>query len=137
MSLLDELGNRLVSCWRQKLALTIAINLLFWGFYSFLSRHALFPLRAVPLTWLDTTVGFSPEPWGWICLSQFLYTGTIPWLIMTKPELRRYVTGLILMCGTSFLLFLFCPVKGPRPEAVGPGLAMAVITGYDGSLNAF
>jgi membrane-associated phospholipid phosphatase len=132
-----ELRLRLVSCWRKKLWLTFVLNLLFWGFYGFLGRHAFFPLRGIPPTWLDNNIRFSPEPWGWIYLSQFLYTGTIPWFIATAQAIRRYALGLTFICLSSFLLFLCFPVRSPRPETLGPGIAMALIERFDGSLNAF
>jgi membrane-associated phospholipid phosphatase len=133
----EELRFRVISCWREKLALTLALNLFFWVPYSLLSRHEVFPARAIPLTWFDAAVGFSPDPWGWIYLSQFLYTGTIPWLIAPRADIRKYVVGLSLMCGTSFLIFLFFPVRAPRPEPFGPGSALSFIAQYDGGLNAF
>jgi hypothetical protein len=137
LSLPGELKLRLASCWQQKLLLTVGICLFFWGTYSFLSRHALFRLRTIPNTWLDVAIAFSPQPWGWIYLSQYLYAGTIPWLTATKSAIRRYVAGLTLMCGTSFLIFLFFPVRAPRPESFGPGAAFALIGQFDGALNAF
>jgi membrane-associated phospholipid phosphatase len=137
LSFWRELRFLLFSCWREKLLLTSALNLFFWLPYSWLSRHALFPLRGIPQTWLDLQVGYSPEPWSWIYLSQFLYTATIPWLIVSKSNLHKYVVGLAIMCTASFLVFLFFPVRGPRPGSFAVGAASAFIAQYDGPLSTF
>jgi membrane-associated phospholipid phosphatase len=136
-SLWARLCARITSHWKKKLLLTLALNLFFWVGYAWLGHHAVFPRRDVPETWLDTLIQFSPQPWGWIYLSQFLYTGTLPWLIVSKPGLRRYVVGLLWMCGISFLAFLFFPTAGPRAEYQGQNFAVALIQHYDGVLNAF
>ncbi|MDB6124408.1 MAG: PA-phosphatase [Pedosphaera sp.] len=136
-SLPTRLFSRIIAHWERKLLLTLALNLFFWVGYAWLGHHAVFPLRNVPATWLDTLIQFSPQPWGWIYLSQFLYTGTLPWLINSKPGLRRYVVGLLWMCSISFLAFLFFPTVGPRVEYHGQNFAVALIQHYDGALNAF
>ena len=41
------------------------------------------------------------------------------------------------MLVTSFTLFLFFPVMGPRPTTPDSDLAIQVIRGYDGALNCF
>lgn len=128
---------RLQAHWRTKLWLTAVLNLLFWAGYGLLSHHAFFPLRTPPLTWLDRAVPYQPKPWGWIYLSQFLFTGTLPWLLPTKDGLRRYVSGMAFMCVVSFTIFLFFPVAAPRPPDPPAAGAMAWIVGYDGPLNAF
>jgi membrane-associated phospholipid phosphatase len=129
--------TRLQAHWRLKLRLTVVLNLFFWAGYALLSRHAFFPLHTLPLTWLDRTVPFQPEPWGWVYLSQFLFTGTLPWLIPTNAGLRRYVTGLIFMSTVSFAIFLFFPVASPHPSSLTATGAMGWIVGYDGPFNAF
>jgi membrane-associated phospholipid phosphatase len=128
---------RLQAHWRLKLLLTVVLSLFFWTGYSFLGRHVFFPLRIPPLIWIDTAIPFQPEPWGWVYLSQFLFTGALPWLITEKDGLRRYVIGLVFMCVSSFLIFLFFPVAAPRPAQFSATGAMAWITGYDGIFNAF
>lgn len=128
---------RLQACWGLKLLLTVLLNLFFWTGYSFLGRHAFFPLQRPPLIWIDTAIPFRPEPWGWVYLSQFLFTGMLPWLITEKNGLCRYVIGLVFMSATSFLIFLFFPVAAPRPAQFAAAGAMAWIIGYDGKFNAF
>lgn len=123
--------------WRLKLALTAVLNLVFWTGYSWLGRHTFFPVRTPPLTWLDRAIDYQPVFWGWVYLSQFLFTGTLPWLIDSRDKLRRYVVGLALMVGVSFACFIFFPVHSPRPGGADASGAMAVILAYDGRYNAF
>jgi membrane-associated phospholipid phosphatase len=127
---------RLQSEWRLKLLLFVGINAVFWTGYQLLSRHAFFPLREVPLTWLDRAVPFQPALWIWVYLSQFLFTGTLPLLLVTRADLRRYVVSLGVMSCVSFAVFLFLPTMGPRPVEVGTNTAMRWIASADGPLNA-
>jgi hypothetical protein len=131
--------RRLHAHWRLKLLLTVAVNAVFWSGYAFLGRHAFFPLWVPPTTWFDAAIPFRPEPWAWIYLSQFLFTGAVPWLIETKDALRRFVVGLVATSVVSFVCFLFFPVASPR-VGMNSGAAdgaMALIAKYDGAMNAF
>jgi membrane-associated phospholipid phosphatase len=123
--------------WRLKLLLSVIFNCLFWTAYELMSRHAFFPPRTVPLTWLDLNVPFQPVPWGWIYLSQFSFTSVIPWLLSTKEGIRRYMAGLCFMTAVSFLFFLFFPVAAPRPLDTGADLSMRWIITYDKLFNTF
>jgi membrane-associated phospholipid phosphatase len=129
--------RRVQAHWRLKLGLSVAINVLFWCGYSFLARHAFFPLHTLPRTWFDTAIPFQPEPWTWVYLSQFIASGVLPWLIDEREILRRYVVGLALMAATSFAVFAFFPVASPRMEGVEARGAMGLVLAYDGTLNAF
>ncbi len=128
---------RLKAQWRFKLRLTLLINVFFWAGYGWLGRHTVFPRWVPPLTWLDTTIPFQPRPWAGVYLSPFLFTGGLPWLIDTRDGVRRYSVGLAVMSAVSFVVFLLLPVASPRPPEVAVEGAMAVILGYDGTLNAF
>ena len=85
--------TRLHAHWRHKLLLTVLLNALFWTGYAFLGRKTFFPTWTPPLTWVDTVVPFHPHGWSWVYLSQFLFTGTLPWLLDGREALRRYVVG--------------------------------------------
>jgi membrane-associated phospholipid phosphatase len=115
----------------------VLLNLVFWSGYSTLGRHAFFPLRDLPQTWLDRAVPYEPAWWGWVYLSQFTFTGVLPWFLGTRDGIRRYVVGVLIMSASSFLIFLFFPTAGPRPSEVGECLAMQCVVSYDGTLNAF
>lgn len=117
--------------------LTVLLNLLFWIGYGWLGRHACFPLRRPPLIWLDHTVPFQPRPWGWIYLSQFLFTSIMPWLLTKKAGVIRYAIGVAGLSAASFLIFFFFPVAAPRVVDLPSDGPMAWIISYDGPLNAF
>jgi membrane-associated phospholipid phosphatase len=129
--------RRFGALWRAKLCLTVILNICFWGFYLFLSRHALFPVHRLPMTWLDKWSGFQPYPWAWIYESNFLITGLTPWLMSSREELRRYTIGFVLLSGLSFMIFALFPVVSPRPANLEEYATLLFITRVDGPLNAF
>lgn len=126
-----------MALWPAKLSLTVILNVWFWGFYLFLSRHALFPVHRLPMTCLDRWSGFQPYPWAWIYESNFLITGFIPWMMCSRVELRRYAIGFVLLSGLSFIIFAVFPVASPRPANLEANAALLFITRVDGPLNAF
>jgi membrane-associated phospholipid phosphatase len=129
--------QRFRALWRTKLCLTFILNVWFWGVYLFLSRHAIFPCHALPLTFLDRWAGFRPYPWAWIYESNFLITGIIPWLTISQVEIRRYATGFLALSALSFLVFVLFPVASPRPHGLEENATLIFITHVDGPLNAF
>lgn len=129
--------GRLKAIWLLKVVATLGVSAFFWSGYLYLSRHAFFPLNQLPMTALDRWAGYHPYPWAWIYESVFLLTGIIPWLIITKVELRRYVTGFALLALVSFAFFTIFPVAAPRPSHVEPTPFLLFITHIDGPLNAF
>jgi membrane-associated phospholipid phosphatase len=128
---------RIATLWREKLCLTMALNILFWSGYFFLSRHALFRTHLLLMTWLDDWAGFRPYPWAWIYESNFILVGVLPWLIISREELWRCVTGFILLAAVSFTIFVLFPVASPRPSDLGTNPLMLLIAQADGPLNAF
>jgi membrane-associated phospholipid phosphatase len=129
--------QRFRALWRTKLCLTLILNVWFWGFYLFLSRHAMFSCHVPPMTFLDRWAGFQPYPWAWIYESNFLITGIIPWLMISRAEICRYATGFLLLSGLSFLVFALFPVASPRPASLEANATLIFITQVDGPLNAF
>ena len=128
---------RLRAEWRLKLVLLVVINAVFWSAYELLAHRAFFPLRSVPVTSLDAAVPFQPDPWAWVYLSQYLFTGTLPLLLTSREAIGRYVAALATMSLSGFAFFLFFPTAGPRPTEVSGSLAMRWIAACDGTLNAF
>ena len=128
--------RRLQAEWRLKLVLLVVFNAIFWTGYQVLARHVFFPLRAVPVTWLDRAVPFAPTPWAWVYLSQFLFTGPLPLLLTTREDIRRYSVSLAAMSSAGFAVFFFFPTPGPRPADLGGSVAMEWIAAGDGALNA-
>jgi membrane-associated phospholipid phosphatase len=129
--------RRLATLWRTKLRLTAVLSVAFWGFYLFLSRHALFAVHTLPMTWLDRWAGFHPQVWAWVYESNFLLVGAVPWLIVSREELRRYTAGFALLSGVSFVVFALFPVASPRPASLEASPFLIFITRVDGPLNAF
>lgn len=131
------LWQRIQTLWRLKLAITVGLSLWFWSFYLVLSRHALVPISALPLTWLDQWAGFNPHPWAWVYESNFLITGMVPWLIVSRETMRRFVVGFVLLTSANFIVFALFPVASPRPANLEEHAALIFITRVDGPLNAF
>src|SRR5262245_30668558 len=129
--------RRLTALWREKLLLTGAFNILFWTGYLLLSRHAFLPVRVLPMTWLDNWAGFRGHLWSVIYESNFLI-GLVPWFIVSREVLRRYVIGFALLSAVSFVIFVLFPVASPRPANLNDGgMFLIFITRVDGPLNAF
>jgi membrane-associated phospholipid phosphatase len=129
--------RRFTALWQVKLRLTAVLNVLFWGLYLFLSRHASLPVHTLPMTWLDEWAGFQPHPWAWVYESNFLLVGVVPWLINSQAELRRYAAGFALLSVVCFVVFALFPVASPRPANLEASPFLIFITRVDGPLNAF
>lgn len=131
--------QRFAVLWRLKLGATVIVSVIFWSFYLFLSRHSLFPVHTLPLTALDNWAAFRPNPWAWVYESNFLLTGIVPWLIVSREQLRRFLIGFAWLCAISFFVFAICPVASPRPteEAIKASSFLYFVTRIDGTLNAF
>ncbi len=132
-----QLWARIRAHWQEKLVWTAALNIVFWSGYLYLSRHAFFPIHALPFTWIDRWIGFHPQPWSWIYESNFLLVGAVPWLMESRDHIRRYVTGFAVLTLISFLIFAVFPVASPRPSDLGANPFLILITEVDGPLNAF
>ncbi len=122
--------------WRLKLMLLVVANAVFWSGYQVLGRHAFFPLREVPVTWLDRAVDYQPEGWVWVYFSQYIFTLALPLLLTTREALWRYARTLAVTGGGAFAVFLFFPTSGPRPLEVGENIGMQFLATADGPLNA-
>ena len=131
------LSDRFAACWREKVWLTLTANLLFWAGYIVLSRHSYFSVHQLPMTWLDNRAGFHPHPWAWVYESNFALVGIVPWLLVTREDLRRYMSGFALLSVISFLIFVIYPVASPRPDGPISSRFLVFITTVDGPLNAF
>ena len=84
--------------WQLKLLLTVVINVGFWAGYGWLGRNPVFPPWMPPRVWLDTAIAFQPGPWAWVYLSQFLFTGGLPWLIDTQDFVHPRILERIPKC---------------------------------------
>jgi membrane-associated phospholipid phosphatase len=58
-------------------------------------------------------------------------------LIVSREELRRYLSGFALLSMVSFIVFVIFPVGSPRPADLQANTLLIFITRVDGPLNAF
>ena len=129
--------HRFSTLWTLKLGATAVVSVVFWSCYLFLSRNAIIKVHELPMTALDRWAGYQPNPWSWIYESVFLLTGIAPWLIISREQLRRYLTGFAFLSFASFAVFVIFPVASPRPADVEASSFLLFITHIDGPLNAF
>lgn len=128
------LAHRLKQSWRSKLLLSVVLPAAFCACYFPLQRYPLFPARSFSPSWLDEHTVFDAR---WVYVYQSLYLLTpLPWLASSIDELRRYVSGFVLLCAAGFLAFLLVPVATPRPAGDAAGL-YGLLVRYDAPLNSF
>ena len=128
---------RLKEFWPAKLGWMIGSSIAFWILYSVLARNTWFSPWTPPRTWLDAVIPYRPDPWAWVYLSQFVFATMLPWLIDSREVFRRYVRGVVVMCGACFTAFLWLPVASPRSGDAAASSAMQLILMLDGPFNAF
>lgn len=121
--------------WREKIAVWLGLAVGICVPYFGLQQIATFPLRHVPETVLDRAVPFDPD-WIWMYLSICLLVPLAPALAADRADLRRYATGLAMLCVPCFVLFWLVPVAGPRPEVVPDHALYAWTVSVDRSTNS-
>ncbi len=135
-----ERFGRVASCaranWRMKAALSAGLTLFFCVPYFTLQRLTLFPARTLPLSAIDRAIDFDPR-WVWAYQSAYLLLTIVPWMVTTRPELRRYARGFLLLSGVGFVCFLLMPVRGPRPDIEPADVMFRILQWYDRPLNSF
>ena len=73
----------------------------------------------------------------WAYQSAYLLLTIVPWMVTTRPELRRYARGFLLLSGVGFVFFLLLPVRGPRPDIEAADAMFRILQWYDRPLNCF
>jgi hypothetical protein len=131
-----DLWARVRAEWRIKLGLLVGLTTGFCAIYLYLGHHVWFPVRRVPMTFVDRWAGFDRR-WVWVYQSAYLLTSTLPWLATTREQLRRYVVGFSLLVSVCFACYLFLPTRVPRPPAGAGGGMYRLLLMYDGPFNAF
>lgn len=129
--------GRLAALWPSKLRWTVALSVVFWTPYLFLSRHAFFPLHKLPTLWIDQRIQFQPVAWVWVYLSAYPLTALVAWLITAHRELRRFGVGLMTLSAASFVIFMLFPVASPRPARMDASPFFVFVAAIDGPLNSF
>jgi membrane-associated phospholipid phosphatase len=121
--------------WQLKLEMYLALSVAFCVGYFSAQRFPLFPSQTLPLTSLDRAIGFHPRA-IYLYQSVYLLVPLFPFLAWTRQQLMQYALGFVSLCGISFLIFVFVPIAGPRPDG-DTGVAMfRLMTSYDGKTNA-
>jgi membrane-associated phospholipid phosphatase/ketosteroid isomerase-like protein len=120
----------------MKAALSAGLTLFFCVPYFTLQRLTLFPARTLPLSVVDRAIDFDPA-WVWAYQSAYLLLTIVPWMVTTRPELRRYARGFVLLSVVGFVCFLLMPVRGPRPDMEPTDAMLRILQWYDKPLNSF
>jgi membrane-associated phospholipid phosphatase len=132
--------GRAASCaranWRMKAALSVGLTVFFCVPYFTLQRLTLFPPRALALSPIDRAIDFDAR-WVWAYQSVYLLLAIVPWMAVTRAELRQYARGFLVLSAVGFACFLLLPIRGPRPDADAAGFMFRVLQSYDGPLNCF
>lgn len=127
--------TRIVAELPLKLALSVALTAFFCVPYFALQATPIFPVRTLPLTWIDRAAGFVPA-WVWVYQSVYLLIAIVPWLASDRDTLVRYARGFVLLSTIAFACFLLLPVAGPRPAEVPTSGMFGLLVLYDRPLNA-
>jgi len=94
---------------------TMGFTLVFFIAYLFLLRHPLFPVRIVPVTWLDRAIAFEPAALP-VYLSLWCYVSLPPVLMLTRGEIVRYGWRIGLLSVAGLAIFLFWPNAVPPAD---------------------
>lgn len=109
----------------------------FFGAYFYVLKNPTYPTTIMPVTWLDTLVGFHPWTMS-LYVSLWVYVSLPPALLATKRELLLYVVAIGATCLIGLLVFFFWPTAVPAPDidwARHP--EMVFLKNLDTSGNAF
>jgi membrane-associated phospholipid phosphatase len=131
-----DLWRRAAACWRLKALLAITVGFAFCVPYFLIGNFPLFPVRRLPLSWLDGAIGFHPYAWVWIYQSEYLIINLIPWFAQRREDLLRYVRGFALLSLISFGVFLLFPIRAPKPPVTHATGMYWLLLQYDVSLNS-
>ncbi|MDA8129512.1 MAG: phosphatase PAP2 family protein [Betaproteobacteria bacterium] len=132
-----QVAGRVVYMWPLKAAGTMSFMVLFfWGYFTVL-HNPLTPPRVMPVTWLDTWIGFSPSAFP-AYVSLWVYVSLPPALLGNLRSLLgfgRWMGWLCLFCLAIFWLFPTSTPLFPIDWKAYP--EFAVIKGMDAAGNAF
>lgn len=130
------LWNSLRSNIRLKLVLLLTLPVFVTAGYLGIQRAIIFPIRTVPLTWLDRVIPFQPH-WIWAYLSLYLLNPIGPLFTRSRHDLFRYARGILFLFACGFVCFLFFPVAGPRPLSTDSYWLYQWLIGIDRPYNSF
>ncbi|MDB5292932.1 MAG: hypothetical protein JWL69_4173 [Phycisphaerales bacterium] len=128
--------ERAAAQWRLKATLSVTLGILFCVPYFLIGNFPLLPVHELPLTWPDRAIGFHPYFWVWVYQSLYVPVNLIPWLATERADLLRYARGFVLLSLISFAVFIFFPIRAPKPLVAHPTGMYGLLLRYDVPLNS-
>lgn len=108
-------ATRIRNHWLLGLVATTTVMAAFMTGYFLLLRHPQFPVTVMPLTGLDSLIGF--QPWAILPYATlWLYVSLVPMLIDSRRELLPYLRAITLVGAVGYAAFLFWPTAVPAPD---------------------
>ena len=115
--------------------ITLFMSAFFTG-YIYLLRHPVFPVTVMPLTMLDTAVGFKPDTL-FLYVSLWLYVSLPPALQVTRRELIYYGLAVGGLCVAGLGCFLLWPTAVPAANIDWEqNYGFSILKGVDAAGNA-
>jgi membrane-associated phospholipid phosphatase len=119
-----------------KVVLLLTLPVVVTVAYLGIQREIVFPVRKVPLSWLDGGVPFQSH-WIWAYLSLYLLNPIGPLFTRSRQDLLRYARGILFLFACGFVCFVFFPVAGPRPLSADRYWLYQRLIGIDRPYNSF
>jgi len=132
----ERLLARLLACWRLKVVLGLVLLVSFCVPYFLIGNYPLVAVHTLPTSWIDRAIGFHPDAWVWIYQSIYLVINIVPWFSERRDDLMRYLKGFALLSSISFAIFIFYPIRAPRPDVLHPTGMHRLLLLYDVPLNS-
>lgn len=120
----------------KSIGTTLFISL-FFGAYFYLLNGPAYPTTVMPLTFLDSLIGFEPLAMP-LYVSLWVYVSLPPALLATRRELYAYGAAMAGTCLVGLIIFYFWPTAAPAADidwALYPGVDF--LKSMDASGNAF
>ena len=118
---------------------SIGISLFMWGFfagYFYLLKHPVYPVTTMPLTVLDSAIGFQPATL-FLYISLWLYVTLPPALQATRRDLIYYGLAVAALCIAGLTFFLFWPTAVPATNIDWDRYyGFSILKGVDAAGNA-
>lgn len=132
-----QMAQRLVIMWPLKALGTMTFMVLFfWGYFTVL-RNPLTPPVVMPVTWLDTWIGFSPAALP-AYISLWFYVSLPPALLGNLRALLRFGLWIGWLCLFCLAIFWLFPTSTPPAGIDWKAYPeFALIKGIDAAGNAF
>jgi membrane-associated phospholipid phosphatase len=132
-----QIADRVVYLWPLKAFGTMSFMVVFfWGYFAVL-HNPLTPPFVMPVTWLDTWIGFSPSAFP-AYVSLWVYVSLAPALLGNLRSLLGFGLWIGWLCMFCLAIFWLFPTSiPPFPIDLKAYPEFAIIKGLDASSNAF